>query len=283
MNISDFYRETLGANLRNERWSWGAYDPVTSRLFLRVWEDHVQRVEGAERVLVDKKWPESSSHGANERRRHLDLMESGAEAYGIVCTAADTSTRARRIATFDDAHLLRLGSLSVEGADTYARIVGRAPVADLRRPPTGESTLTADLLALARRKGEPTTKEALVSARVGQGAFRKAVLATWDDRCAVTGARTLDAIRASHIKPWRASTDKECLDPQNGLPFVASLDALFDAGLISFDQAGGMLISSLLDDEERSLFGLHGLALRRPPTLEMAAYLAYHRDSVFRK
>ena len=57
------------------------------------------------------------------------------------------------------------------------------------------------------------------------------VLKIWGNRCCVTGSTTLDAIRASHIKPWRRSSNQERLDPYNGLPLVATLDALFDAGM----------------------------------------------------
>ena len=101
-----------------------------------------------------------------------------------------------------------------------------------------------------------TTKLALVEARIGQGKFREGVLAQWNNECAVTGAKTVAVIRASHIKPWCESTDKDRLDPANGLPLAASLDALFDRGLISFADSGKMLISNQLSADERLLFGL---------------------------
>lgn len=40
---------------------------------------------------------------------------------------------------------------------------------------------------------------------------------------------------ASHIKPWRKCSNKERLDPQNGLLLTARINALFDCGLISND------------------------------------------------
>jgi putative restriction endonuclease len=42
MKISEFFTDTLGANLRNKRWSWGAVDPMTNRVFLRVWQDNIE-------------------------------------------------------------------------------------------------------------------------------------------------------------------------------------------------------------------------------------------------
>jgi hypothetical protein len=56
----------------------------------------------------------------------------------------------------------------------------------------------------------------------------------WEKRCTVTCCATLETIRASHIKPWWMATNEERLDPGNGLPLVATVDTLFDAGLITF-------------------------------------------------
>jgi len=57
--------------------------------------------------------------------------------------------------------------------------------------------------------------------------------------------------RVAH-QPWRESTDEKRLDPTKGLPLVASLDALFDAGLISFEDSGRMLVHGGQDSWERT-------------------------------
>lgn len=146
-----------------------------------------------------------------------------------------------------------------------------------------ENTLSHDLYEINCQKIETTTKEALINARIGQGQFRERVLKMWGNCCAVTGSTTKDAIRASHIKPWRDSSNDERLDPTNGLPLIASLDALFDAGLISFDQSGAMVVSSLLPSTERTIFSVDGRRLRNSPTTSAAKFLAYHRDNILRK
>ncbi|MBS3725137.1 hypothetical protein JLDANKMP_00569 [Stenotrophomonas sp. PE591] len=48
-----------------------------------------------------------------------------------------------------------------------------------------------------------TKRKALIEARIGQGRFRRGVLKRWNQGCAVTGCTALEALRASHIKPWR--------------------------------------------------------------------------------
>ena len=128
-----------------------------------------------------------------------------------------------------------------------------------------------------------TSKKALVNARLGQGWFRESVLRRWGGCCAVTSSSTDKAIRASHIKPWKNCTNKERLDPENGLPLIASLDALFDRGLISFEPSGRMIVSSLLNAAERKIFGIEKASLRKPPTTKMAAYLAHHRKHALKR
>jgi hypothetical protein len=58
---------------------------------------------------------------------------------------------------------------------------------------------------------------------------------------------------------------------------VASLDALFDAGLISFEDSGQMLISPKLSFEEQKVFGVVGKSLRKRPSPETVIYLKHHR------
>jgi hypothetical protein len=137
-------------------------------------------------------------------------------------------------------------------------------------------------LAVALSMGEdvrdkpPTTREALIQARIGQGAYRRKMLRWWGG-CAVTGCTVFEAIVASHVLPWEDSSDEQRLDHWNGLPLVGTLDRLFDRGLISFSDTGAMLLSARLRADDLEKLGLRaGSQLRRtnPPLL---AYLREHR------
>ena len=156
---------------------------------------------------------------------------------------------------------------------------GFIPVKELEHPdPT-----TKDGLTILSQQIENTTKINLIKTRVGQIRFRSEVLQLWDNRCSVTRSETSDAIRASHIKPWWDSTDRERLDPYNGLPLVASLDALFDVGLISFASSGSLIVSSKLSESEQQIFGINSsCSLTKPPPQKTKRYLEYHRDCVFK-
>ena len=140
-----------------------------------------------------------------------------------------------------------------------------------------------DINEILNGRTNPTTRDALIQARIGQGRFREQVLQLWDNCCSVTSSATQAAIRASHIQPWRESNDEERLDPNNGLPLVASLDALFDSGLISFESSGKMIVSSKLNNTERQIFGVGDGSLAKKPTAKTAAYLSYHRENCFQK
>jgi len=254
-------------------------NPITNEVFLRVWADDIETTAEGERVQIyGLDWLGRSS-GYRERDRHIQALNEGAQGYGVVCTKAKPgSDDGARIKSFDHKTLLRLGSVHEDGRRLYAHVVARVPVEPLARRQTAESTLVPDLTSLLK-KG--TTAEALVNARVGQGQFRNAVLRLWGGTCCVTGIATTEAIRASHIKPWRDSTDEERLDPGNGLPLAGTLDGLFDAGLITFAADGTLVNSPRLSVDERERLGILEAKLRRVPTGKTADYLAHHREAIF--
>jgi HNH endonuclease len=95
-----------------------------------------------------------------------------------------------------------------------------------------------------------TEAERLTVQRVGQDIFRDALLEYWNGRCPLTGITDPALLRASHIVRWaECETDAQRLDVHNGLLLSALWDAAFDAGLISFDDAGYILRSSSLTQE----------------------------------
>lgn len=127
-----------------------------------------------------------------------------------------------------------------------------------------------------------TTRKALVDARLGMGDFRSALVRRWRNQCAVTGCDISEILRASHIKPWADSSNKERLDPANGFLLAAHIDALFDGGLISFTDAGTMLLSSSLSAKDCTLLRLP-TRLRSKLASSEKQFLDYHRRTRFKK
>ena len=141
------------------------------------------------------------------------------------------------------------------------------------------ATLPHDLNAVLP---ERTVRIATVRARLGQHRYKVSQAEMWGNACAVTGITEPALLRASHAKPWADANDAERLDPANGFPLAVHLDALFDAGLISFDSHGKMMLSPKLSQEVIALFGLSGeVSLRNLLSDRQEKYLRYHRENVF--
>lgn len=169
-----------------------------------------------------------------------------------------------------------------ETANKKSRILFQNETIFAGEQTNSQRLFSEDIENILKKEVDSTTKETLVNARVGQGTFRSQVLQLWNEQCCVTGSTTIEAIRASHIKPWRDSTDKERLNPDNGLPLTANLDALFDAGLISFESSGSLIVSRLLSEKEQNIFKVQLRSLSKKPNESTIEYLAYHRKQVFK-
>lgn len=122
-----------------------------------------------------------------------------------------------------------------------------------------------------------TERSGLVVSRVGQGAYRKSILHRWGNRCAVTGYDYRKILIASHILPWRESSDKERMDVANGILLSPAYDALFDQHLVSFADEGNILLSSTLKHTEYEKLGVTGNEVISGFSERNAVYLERHR------
>lgn len=127
-----------------------------------------------------------------------------------------------------------------------------------------------------------TERQAIIKSRIGQGRFRDLLVRYWG-ACAVTGCSVLPILKASHMKPWRASNNKERLDVFNGLLLLPNLDAAFDQGFISFENDGCIIIAPALDRAARIALGIDSKLQLTKVDTRHHAYLAYHRSTVLRK
>ncbi len=120
----------------------------------------------------------------------------------------------------------------------------------------GVSLPDAPLQAFREKSADlPRTTEAerLVVQRIGQDIFRKSLLEYWSHRCPMTAITEPTLLRASHIVPWaECDDDAQRLDFYNGLLLSALWDAAFDAGKVSFSDAGDPLFHPDLGEIERN-------------------------------
>jgi hypothetical protein len=141
--------------------------------------------------------------------------------------------------------------------------------------------LIEDLERLSREVPDITEREVLAKARIGQGRFRADLVASWrkGETCALTGLDVPEMLIASHIKPWRDSSNSERLDPMNGLLLVAHADRLFDRYLMSFQEVRGAFVSVL---HPRVRPAVEKLGLRNEMRLD-TSQLGFSNETKFRK
>ena len=160
------------------------------------------------------------------------------------------------------------------------------PTPEMAIAPAPESTTDAASEVLAAADSleslPETERQALVRSRVGQGEFRAKLLAYWKC-CAVTGAECLPLLKASHIKPWRDSDNRERLDVFNGFLLAPNIDAAFDAGYVTFDPLGKIVFSRAVTGGPAYQLHLNAKMRINQKLLkpEHQVYLEHHRKHVF--
>ena len=142
-----------------------------------------------------------------------------------------------------------------------------------------EAQLQSELAAMPVAAAQNTEVQRMVRQRVGQQAYRQAMLGYWGGACAVTGLALPQALRASHAKPWaECASDAERLDVFNGFLLSANLDVLFDSFLVSFAGSGELLVSPAISPSDQHKLGLvAGMRLRWMSLLH-GPYLDFHRQ-----
>jgi hypothetical protein len=159
-------------------------------------------------------------------------------------------------------------------------------VRDERTTAAGTDAVLWEEHLLDELKNDPalpdTDRQAIVTARRGQGKFRERVQRI-ESFCRVTRVDREEHLRASHCKPWRDATNEERLDGENGLLLTPSIDHLFDRGFISFERDGRLLVSPVAHAPS-----LERMGVPTDKRLDVGAFtdgqgrfLEYHRDSVF--
>jgi putative restriction endonuclease len=147
--------------------------------------------------------------------------------------------------------------------------------------------------SIEQTAGIPTTelpkqgkeREAIVKIRVNQSFFRKTILASYDNKCCVTGITNADLLIASHIKPW-AVDRKNRMNPRNGLCLNALHDRAFDKGLITVTPDNFLKISKILKKEKtayKSFFEPYENCKIRLPGrfLPDPEFFEYHNKEVY--
>jgi HNH endonuclease len=161
-------------------------------------------------------------------------------------------------------------AIAAEAEEVYARYAGKPDLPTELTAPDG-----------------PTEVSRTVRTRRVQSFFRAAVMASYENTCALSGIALGQLLNASHIIPWSVEPSRRA-DPRNGIALNALYDRAFDRGLITFDENLCVVVSDQLraDDppllQRQALLDIDGAPLREPHRFAPDAdALAFHRECVF--
>jgi putative restriction endonuclease len=128
-----------------------------------------------------------------------------------------------------------------------------------------------------------TERTALVQARRGQGVFRDNVRSI-ERACRVTKVERMEHLVASHVQPWRDSSNDQRLDGENGLLLTPTIDHLFDKGFISFEDSGQLIVSPVADPKSLKRMGVDSVGRVNVGAFSQGQrrYLEFHRENVLR-
>lgn len=126
-------------------------------------------------------------------------------------------------------------------------------------------------------------KEKLISSRLGQGKYREKLLEDMPF-CPFTKINDERLLRASHIKPWIQSNDKEKIDPKNGLILSPTYDVLFDRGFITFKDDGTLIVSPFISPMNQKRLNIKTgkkMQINMFFDKKRSSYMDYHRNNIF--
>ncbi len=136
---------------------------------------------------------------------------------------------------------------------------------------------------------EGKEKIRLVKTRVNQNDFRQRVLASYNEKCCITGISFTSLLVASHIIPW-SKNKQERLNPRNGICLNNIHDKAFDKGLITITSDFKVKLSdAILKKQKETNVQKYFLEYDNQPIIlpdrfiPSIEFLEYHQQNIFNK
>lgn len=132
-------------------------------------------------------------------------------------------------------------------------------------------------------------KERMIKTRVNQSEFRNRILASYNNKCCISGLGINQLLVASHIVPWSVNPEQR-LNPRNGLCLNNLYDKAFDVGLITIDKNYKIKISNhILKNKDQSAINDYFLPIKDKEIIlpdrfkPSSEFIEYHNDVKFNK
>ena len=165
---------------------------------------------------------------------------------------------------------------TVAGAELWSQVRAR-----LQRKPIEDKWSVAE-----EQTGDRYGQPHLVAPRLGQGSFRIAVMNAYQNRCAITGEKTLPALAASHIRPYSKFGPHFI---SNGILLRSDLHSLFDLGYLTVTMDYRVEVSGRIRKEYengRHYYALQGQELAVVPAASWerpkSEFLEWHHQNCFK-
>ncbi|MDI9312272.1 MAG: HNH endonuclease [Limnohabitans sp.] len=136
---------------------------------------------------------------------------------------------------------------------------------------------------------EGREKERIVKTRVNQNDFRQRILASYNEKCSITGISITSLLVASHIIPWSKNI-QERLNPKNGICLNNIHDKAFDKGLITITTDFKVKLSDvILQKRKESNIQKYFIEYENQPIIlpdrfsPSIEFLEYHHQHIFNK
>jgi putative restriction endonuclease len=173
-------------------------------------------------------------------------------------------------------------------SDTDFDLILRSGFAPVLGEELSTDPVTSNELSEAEVEFRRPIVEMTISRPFRDRAFKYAVRAAYDNRCALTGLRLINGggrpeVEAAHIKPV---ADDGPDTVRNGLALSGTVHWMFDRGLISIgDDYKILVVKNRVPDNAIRLLNQNGMVnLPKDETLyPNAHYLRFHRDVVFKR
>jgi len=153
----------------------------------------------------------------------------------------------------------RYSADEAEGLQLWNKLLDTANASG-GRPGFSSPDQTPFLAPGRERFGTP----ALITPRLGQGAFRIAVTEAYGRQCAITKGKVLPALDAAHIKPYGEGGEHT---KSNGILLRKDIHSVFDAGYVTikddFTFSVSKKVKEVFNNGEEYL-RLHGSVVSRP-------------------
>ncbi|WP_373489576.1 HNH endonuclease [Parasphingorhabdus sp.] len=137
-------------------------------------------------------------------------------------------------------------------------------------------------------ESEQERRKILISRTARDANFRKAIIRTYDRRCAFTGLQFINGggraeVEAAHIKPVSAKGPDSV---NNGLALSGTMHWMFDRGLLSLGDDLSIMISHHVNDVaslDRLLLPTRKAVAPQDPTMRpYPHFLEWHRENCFK-